>query len=61
VANEVFQPRLIDEDPLASVEHIIEAVVGHVGARQGMTLGRYSGGPSVEQKRACVEAVRLPD
>jgi integrase len=39
--------------------HIIAAVVGH--KRQGMTLGRYSGGPSVEQQmRACVEAVRLP-
>ena len=25
-----------------------------------MTLGVYSGGPSDEQRRACVEAVRLP-
>lgn len=39
--------------------HIIEAVVGH--KRPGMTLGRYSGGPSFhEQMRACVEAVKLP-
>ncbi|MFK8253264.1 DUF6538 domain-containing protein [Ancylobacter terrae] len=38
--------------------HIISSVVGH--ARQGMTLGTYSGGPSVEQLRACVEAVTLP-
>ncbi len=39
--------------------HIFEAVVGH--KRQGMSLGRYSGGPSVEQQmRECVEAVRLP-
>ncbi len=39
--------------------HIIEAVVGH--KRQGMSLGRYSGGPSVDQQmRECVEAVRLP-
>ena len=38
--------------------HVIEAVMGH--KRQGMTLGRYSGGPSEEQRRAVVEAVRLP-
>ncbi len=40
-------------------ESIIAAVVGH--KRQGMTLGRYSAGPSREQARACVEAVRLPE
>jgi integrase len=39
-------------------ESIIASVVGH--ARQGMTLGGYSGGPSLAQLRACVEAVRLP-
>lgn len=39
-------------------ESIIAAVVGH--KRPGMTLGRYSGGPSLEQARRCVEAVRLP-
>jgi integrase len=39
-------------------ETIIAAVVGH--KRQGMTLGGYSGGPSAEQFRNCVEAVRLP-
>jgi integrase len=39
--------------------HIIEAVLGH--RRLGMTLGVYSGGPSVEeQMRAVVEAVKLP-
>jgi integrase len=38
--------------------HIIEAVVGHT--RSGMTLGVYSGGPSTEQLRACVESVKLP-
>ncbi|QTI78329.1 tyrosine-type recombinase/integrase [Roseomonas marmotae] len=38
--------------------HIIAAVVGH--ARQGMTLGTYSAGPSGEQYRVCVEAVKLP-
>jgi integrase len=37
---------------------VIAAVVGH--ARQGMTLGTYSRGPSEEQLRECVEAVRLP-
>lgn len=36
----------------------IAAVVGH--KRQGMTLGRYSGGPLIEQARRCVEAVKLP-
>ena len=40
--------------------HIISSVVGHLEGRQGMTLGRYSAGPSDEQLRACVEAVRLP-
>lgn len=40
-------------------EHIIAAVVGH--KRQGMTLGRYSSGPAIEQARVCVEAVRLPE
>jgi integrase len=39
-------------------EHIIAFVVGH--KRQGMTLGRYSAGPLLEQGRACVEAVRPP-
>lgn len=38
--------------------HIIEAVTGHV--RHGMGLGRYSAGPSCEQFKACIEAVRLP-
>lgn len=38
--------------------HIISSVVGH--ARQGMTLGTYSGGPSMEQMRTCVEAVQFP-
>jgi integrase len=40
-------------------ENIIASVVGH--KRPGMTFGVYSGGPSAEQLRACVEAVRLPD
>jgi integrase len=40
--------------------HIIAVVVGHKTGREGMTLGTYSGGPSIEQRRACVEAVRLP-
>ena len=40
------------------MEHIIAAVVGH--KRTGMTLGRYSGGPLLEQARRCVEAVKLP-
>jgi integrase len=38
-------------------ERIISDVVGH--ARRSMT-GRYSAGASMEQKRACVESVRLP-
>jgi hypothetical protein len=40
------------------MEHIIAVVVGH--KRTGMTLGRYSGGPLLEQARRFVEAVRLP-
>jgi integrase len=39
-------------------ESTIRSVVGH--KRQGMTFGVYSGGPSLEQRRACVESVRLP-
>jgi integrase len=41
------------------VPWIVEAVVGH--KREGMSLGVYSGGPSVDQRRACVEAVTLPE
>jgi hypothetical protein len=37
----------------------IEALVGH--KRTGMSLGRYSGGPLMQQFRAVVEAVRLPE
>jgi integrase len=40
------------------LENVIAAVVGH--KRPGLTFGRYSSGPSMEQMRACVEAVRLP-
>jgi integrase len=41
--------------------HIISAVAGHAEGRQGMTLGRYSKGPSEEQLRAVVESVQLPE
>lgn len=40
-------------------ETTIRSVIGH--KRAGMTFGLYSGGPSLEQRRACVESVRLPD
>jgi integrase len=40
-------------------ENIIASVVGH--KRQGMTLGVYSGGPSADQFKACVESVKLPE
>lgn len=43
-------------------EDIVAAIVGH--EREGgkkITFGVYSGGPSGAQKRACVEAVKLPD
>lgn len=40
------------------IREIIEAVVGH--KRQGESFGRYSGGPSIAQRRACVEAIKLP-
>lgn len=39
-------------------ESVIQSVVGHV--RHGMTLGLYSGGPSMKQRKQCVEVVRLP-
>lgn len=39
-------------------ESTIRSVVGH--KREGMTFGVYSGGPSLEQRRACVESVKLP-
>jgi integrase len=38
--------------------HIIEAVAGH--KRSGMSLDVYSAGPSLDQLKACVEAVELP-
>ncbi len=37
---------------------VIEFVVGH--KREGMSAGRYSAGPSYEQRKACVESVKLP-
>lgn len=40
-------------------ESIISLVVGHEQGRD-FTLKKYSGGASDEQKRACVEAVKLP-
>lgn len=40
---------------------IIASVVGHEEGRRSITLGVYSGGPSDEQKRACVVAVKLPE
>jgi integrase len=39
-------------------ESLIMAVVGH--RRPGLSLGLYSAGPSLEQLRGAVEAVRLP-
>lgn len=41
-------------------ESTISAVVGHEEGRKSITFGTYSGGPSDDQKRRCVEAVRLP-
>lgn len=42
------------------LESIIASVLGHSKGRASITLGDYSGGPSDDQKRQCVEAVRLP-
>jgi site-specific recombinase XerC len=39
-------------------ENLIAAVVGH--RRPGLSLGLYSAGPSLEQLRGAVEAVKLP-
>ena len=38
--------------------YILQSVVGH--APQGVTLGVYHSGPSLEQRKACVEAASLP-
>jgi len=40
--------------------HTISLVVGHEIGRKSITLGDYSRGGSGAQRRACVEAVRLP-
>lgn len=42
-------------------ESIISEVVGHEEGRKSITLKVYSGGPSEDQKRRCVEAVKLPE
>jgi integrase len=39
-------------------ENLIGAVVGH--RRPGLSLGLYSSGPSLEQLRTAIEAVKLP-
>lgn len=39
-------------------ESTTASVMGH--ERKGMTHGLYSGGPSLDQLRSCVEAVKLP-
>jgi integrase len=39
-------------------ENLIAAVVGH--RRPGLSLGLYSSGPSLEQLRTAIEAVKLP-
>jgi integrase len=41
--------------------HVTSAVLGHAEGREGMTLGTYSGGPSMRQKREVVNSVRLPE
>lgn len=42
-------------------EGLVSVIVGHEEGRQkGFTFGAYSGGPSEEQMRECVEAVKLP-
>ena len=38
---------------------VVDQVTGH--EREGMTDGTYSAGASMTQRKACVEAVRLPD
>ncbi len=44
-----------------NLPHIISAVTGHSSGREGMALKVYSGGPSMEQKRAVVDSVKLPE
>lgn len=40
--------------------HIISAVTGHSAGREGMAAKVYSDGPSMAQKRAVVDSVKLP-
>lgn len=40
--------------------HIISAVTGHSAGRESQVVKTYSGGPSMEQKRAVVDSVKLP-
>jgi integrase len=55
-----FRRWFITEAERAGIpESTIASVVGH--KRTGMTFGVYSRGPSVEQLRVCVEAVKLPN
>ena len=54
-----FRRWFITQAEMAGVgQNVIASVVGH--ARQGMTLGTYSGGPGFDLMRACVEQVKLP-
>jgi integrase len=41
--------------------HLVSVVAGHSEGLKGMTLGRYYAGPTDEQLRTVVEAVRLPE
>lgn len=56
-----FRRRFVEQALRGGTEpHIVSWVVGHAEGREGITLGVYDrNGPSVEQMRACVEAVKL--
>ena len=47
---------LVDGQP----HPFVSFVAGHSEGRQGQTLGRYCAGPTEDQLRAMVEAVKLP-
>lgn len=54
-----FRRWFVTKAEQAGIEpHIVQFVIGH--QRGSLTLDRYSGGSSLEQMRACVEAVKLP-
>jgi len=51
---EAREPTIRADQP----EHVVQQIVGH--KHQGVTMGVYFGGDTMERLRECMEAVRLP-